>query len=310
MNSCRKIVLVLLVGCCPCLPAQSPVGDLSAADASVKGAVVMSSGSTHILSGSTIAAGQNAASLRLARGGEVRVCPGSSLSVSASQSGHELLFAVGTGAIEIHYRLESSADSVLTPDFRILLAGPGVFHFAFASDANGNTCVRSLPFDSASVIVNELMGEGIYQVRAGEQVLFHGGMVKDASNAIPPDCGCPAPAPLQRAEGSAAPEPTPQAQNRPADSRTAAPPPIAPGETQVTVDAPFVFRGDAPLIPPAPAIAHLRLEHVVAPVFPSPLAPASSPSTSAAAASEPAGKPAAKAGVFHRLRSFFASVFH
>ncbi|MGH9532156.1 MAG: hypothetical protein ACRD2Q_07155, partial [Terriglobales bacterium] len=187
--------------------AQEPLAEVFASDATVRGSVVLAGSGTKVLSGSSISAGAQAALVRLARGGEVRVCPGNSVTL-ASASGRDLLWGVGTGAIEVHYALASSADTLMTPDFRILLAGPGAFHFALSSDNRGNTCVRSLPGNTSSIIVQELAGGGSYQVRPGDQVLFRNGTTSEVDATTPLSCGCPAPPPVHRAEKEAAkPEP-------------------------------------------------------------------------------------------------------
>src|SRR5438270_2486407 len=154
-----RISLVLLaVACALTAHAQTVIGEMFATDASVRGSVLFAGGGTKIESGSSVIAGDAPAALKLNRGGEVRICPRTSVSVTASSSGRDLMFAMNTGAIEAHYVLGSSADTIMTPDFRIQLPGPGIFHFAISGDPQGNVCVRALPQNTASLIVSELNG--------------------------------------------------------------------------------------------------------------------------------------------------------
>ncbi len=252
--------------------AQAPVGELFASGgANVKGEVRLASGGTIVLSGSSVSAGSAPAVVKLARGGEVRICPATALTATAGKR-TELTFGIGTGALELRYDLDAHSDSVVTPDFRLLLAGPASFRLAVGARSNGDTCLKSLEGNAGAVIVNEQLGDGTFQLRPGDAVLFRGGNINDVVREPGLACGCPAPAPLLMAE---TPAPRPAA---PAAPPATAPPPVeappvavaaaspapelpAPGpatqspapapHTNPVINVPMAFSGDSP-IPPAP----------------------------------------------------------
>ena len=288
---------------------------------------------SRLTAGSSITAGSETAVLRLARGGEVRVCPGTTLSLSSSPNKHDLMFGIGTGAMEMHYALQASADALLTPDFRIMFAGPGEFHFAVSADSHGNTCVRSLRGNTSSAVVAELMGNRMYQVKPMDQVVFHAGQIDKVDGDIPLECGCPPPHPvlmtgntpakiLSGAElpktavgGDSTPSAVPNSlaessaqRTRLTDGPETAPlPQSEASQVHVQVDAPFVFSakdragkasGPVPRIPQdlpvqESAQRQVHLDPVIQPA----------PPANSQVKSE-------HKGLFHSLGKFFSSIFH
>jgi hypothetical protein len=282
--------------------AQQNVGELFASDARVKGSVVLANSGTKVMSGSSIAAGAQSATLKLERGGSMMICPGTNLAITTSQNGRQLMFSMDTGNIEMDYPIGAAADNLLTPDFRLLLPGPGRLHIAVRVNPKGDTCVQSLPNNSAAIVISEGMGEASYQVKPNEAVILNGGRISGATPTRE-DCGCPAPPPTQVAK-VALPPPQPEAPK--------SDPPLP--ETHMVVDAPFIYRAEDP-VDLTENVAHLKMESKPINLDPVVLPP---PAT-AAKSSKPANTQAKtnsqqptqeKHGFFAKLSSFFASIFH
>ena len=175
-------------------PSEQPLGEVVASDASIQGGVVLAASGASVLPGSTVDAGTTAATIKLRRGGSIRVCPGSRITMNVAQPNQQqgVLLSLGTGSLEAEYELSSAADTIITPDFRLLLAGPATFHVAVSVDAQGNTCVRTRGGNTGAILVTELMGVGAYQVKAGDTVSFAAGKISSAA-ASNQECGCPSP---------------------------------------------------------------------------------------------------------------------
>ncbi len=323
-------------------PAVVPVSSSNAGSAVIVG--------SRIGSGSSVTASTETAVLHIARGGELHVCPNSTVSVTASKNGQELMFGMSTGTLETHYHLESGSDAVLTPDFRMLLAGPGDFDYAISSNSHGDTCVRALLGNTASLLVSELMGDRTYQVKPTEQVVFQQGRIDRISNDLPFDCGCAAPPPpVMRAS---VPEPTQVAQTNlppnlqmPSSSSGATPravidpmlPPLPsasrpavagrPGsETQRASAAPE----NAPPVPSRKQDLHVQIEAPLvfrgsdrartaqtatnmppkSPAQSAPVPPTPPPAPQAKQTTQEPKAESEHRGFFGRVKGFFAAIFH
>lgn len=322
--------------------SASNIGEVYASDAAVKGSVQQTSTGLDVGNGSVVTAGQHSATLSLARGGQVRICPGTNLTVNSSPNGKELMLAMSAGSLEGSYHLPAAADAVLTPDFRILISGPADVNVSITANEKGDTCVRSRGGESY-VVVSELMGDDFYRVRPNEQVVFRAGHAKDPQVGGDMVCGCPAPAALpEHAQNNSAPAPNNQTpanngalgdlarqaplppptpeqtkeisaaiNSEPAVAATAIaaaalPPQPQPGQVQVQVDAPMIFHGNGAAPDPTQTLARVHVERLPWPNTPlvSPQAPATaSPRIQQVSAAKP------KRGFFHKLGGFFSALF-
>lgn len=314
----RLLLLGLALAGTPAIYAQNAVGELFSSDASVSGSILLSGTGTHILSGSQVTAGDGAALLKLQRGGDVRICPKTNLSLSADPSGKALVLGLNEGSMELDYALHSAADTLITPDFRVQLISPGTFHFAISVAPTGDTCVHSLAGSDAALFIAEMMGTDSYQLSPGKSAMFRAGKISGATDA-PAECGCPElkPSTTLEAAAPAAAAPTTAEGAVPANSATleAAQNADQTGDqnanqstsqsaspAHLEVNGSFVYRGDAAVQDYYSSVSRLSLS-----TDNSELALALLPQVKGPAAeSKPAQK---KAGVLHRIGNFFGHLF-
>jgi hypothetical protein len=296
--------------------AQSPgdIGELFATEATAHGPVLLAGTGLNVASGSQVAAGKSVATLRLARGGDVRLCPNSSVTVSAvqntsSEMDQELMFSMDTGFLELDYPLNNLADTLVTPDFKFMLAGPGVFHFAVGVNNQGDTCIRPLRGNSASIIVTEMLGSGIYQVKPDEALIFAGGRV-GGRGRLEGQCGCSEVAPVVQAED--------EEQPKPAATETSETPGTAgvrgvdetgaterSGPVHMEVQVPMVFHGDQP--EPAYTVARIKFSALPNAIF---LQEDREPIVLKPGKQEASGKGKEKKGFLGKIKGFFGGIFH
>ncbi|HLW53983.1 MAG TPA: hypothetical protein VKW06_14190 [Candidatus Angelobacter sp.] len=312
--------LALLLISVPAWP-QAPLGELFAADPTAPSAVQTAGTGMVVTAGSQLSAGAAPATLKLYSGGQVRLCPGSKLSVNNDARG--LMLGMDTGTIEVDFQVAPNLTAIVfTPDLSIRLA-PGAYRFALGVTGQGDTCFKPLPGNASGIVLSELLGSEEYGIVADQTVFVPGGKL-NARTALAGACGCPPPPAPLRAEATPAPTPDSAAQKIPAVAAagpaTVAPAPAPSTEnppSRVTVEAPFVFSANAP---PAPArvqysalpnvfLAQEEVDPVVlsgkeaAPVI-QPAQPTSSP-----VPADNTGKKEKK-GFLAKLKGFFTGLFH
>jgi hypothetical protein len=272
-----------------------------------------------VLPGSELSAGIAPATLKLARGGQVRICPQSQLSVNSAGQG--LMLGMSAGALEINYQVDSSAaDLLVTPDLNIRLAGPGVYHFALGVNAHGDTCFKPLPGNAAGIVFSELLGSDLYGVAADEAAFFPESKLAGRTT-LNHSCGCPAAVPAMRA-GEQPQAPSHPEDNRPgervlvANQAISAPVPSEQhGQTHSEVETPFVFSAKASALPVQVAklefstLPNLFFEQEEADPVVLSIKPPEAPAKQAKP--EPARTPKKeKKGFMGSIKAFFGSIFH
>jgi hypothetical protein len=193
---CRLSFLLsgsLLFAESPVAQTQQPIGTVGVQDATVAGALEVSNGRAVLVGNTTVTAIDRTAEIELSRGGSVHVCATSGLDVTAGKSAGgttPLMLALDRGAIEVQMAA-TTHDVVTTPDLRFTMLGDGPLDLQLRVTRNGDTCVENRGAKAPVLNVADQFGEGTYELKAGQHVLFEHGSLKEVVDHERSACGCP-----------------------------------------------------------------------------------------------------------------------
>jgi hypothetical protein len=191
--------------------------------AKVTGALEVSQGKAIIAASGAVTAGSETTEVLLPHRGVLRVCATTTVKLAADSSVPSgeipgLMMAMDHGAIEASFATGRNSDILLTPDFRILIGGPGAAEVKVRLGQHGDTCVDNAGVNAPYVLVSSVFDGGAYRVQPGQRVMFQHGSLHEVVDHEKEPCGCPPPAaatqgnefPLAQSEGLAPlPKPAP-----------------------------------------------------------------------------------------------------
>ncbi len=194
----RRVILVFAMGCGVAGAQQAigagGIGTVGVQDATIAGALEVSNGRAVLVGNTTVTARDKTAEVELKRGGSVKVCATSGLHVTSGQSAAgvtpALMLALDRGAIEVKMAA-TTRDVVMTPDLRFSLKGDGPLDLQLRVTKNGDTCVENRGAQAPMLNVADPFGDGTYELRAGQHVLFEHGSLKEVVDHESSSCGCP-----------------------------------------------------------------------------------------------------------------------
>jgi hypothetical protein len=276
-------------------------------DQSIRGAALSVSGSMQALNGrafitgnGSITAGPKTAEVTLPYRGTLRVCTSTTINIAADTSQPTggalpgLLMAIDHGAVEMSFAntpRDANADTLMTPDFRIIINGSGASEVKVRLGTAGDTCIDNSGVAGPYVVVTSLFDSGAYRVQPGQRVMLQHGSLQEVVDQEKEPCGCPPPPPTEAANGNEFPL---------AQSEGLAPtPPPAPTPRQTEGDT-------AQVVPPLVySSGKVQEPQPVTSSEPKPAPAASAPAPSQTAPAENKKKP----GVFTKIGHFFRRVF-
>ena len=164
----------------------------------VTGALQVANGHAMIATNGAITSGTGTTEVTLPRRGVLRVCASTTVKLAADASVPKdevagLMMVIDHGAIEASFATGRNSDVLLTPDFRILIGGPGAADVKVRLGQHGDTCVDNAGINAPYVLVTSVFDGGIYRVQAGQRVMFQHGSVYSVVDQEKESCGCPAP---------------------------------------------------------------------------------------------------------------------
>jgi hypothetical protein len=187
------ISIALACACSWPVRAQQLIGYVNTRDAEVTGASDELGGQAVLTGSAGITARDHTAPVRLGRGGMVRVCQTSVVHITQSKSADlaaPLLFSLDRGAMEIEMN-STLNDAIMTPDLRFTVVNKGPLDLRLRVARNGDTCVENRGANAPTLNISDPFGEALYQVAAGQHVLFEHGSLHEVVDQEKYPCGCP-----------------------------------------------------------------------------------------------------------------------
>jgi len=182
----------------------------------VTGALEVTKGKAVIAASGAVTAGDRTTEVTLPHRGMLKVCASTTVKLASDTSVPAgevpgLMMAMDHGALEASFATGRNSDIVMTPDFRILIGGPGAAEVKVRLGQGGDTCVDNAGVNAPYVLVTSVFDGGAYRVQAGQRVMFQHGNLHEVVDQEKEPCGCPPDAepkgnefPLAASEGLAA----------------------------------------------------------------------------------------------------------
>ena len=182
----------------------------------VTGALEVTKGKAVIAASGAVTAGDRTTEVTLPHRGVLRVCASTTVKLASDSSVPAgdvpgLMMAIDHGAIEASFATGRNSDIVMTPDFRILIGGPGAAEVRVRLGQGGDTCVDNAGVNAPYVLVTSVFDGGAYRVQPGQRVMFQHGSLHEVVDQEKEPCGCPPDVepksnefPLAQSEGLAA----------------------------------------------------------------------------------------------------------
>lgn len=210
--------LLAYAGVLPALAQNVPIAIVPVEGVELAGALDVAQGKAVIVSSGTVTAGDHPAVITLPHRGNLRICATTRVNLTADSSvdtsksdadaakpaareAPGLMMALGRGALEANFATGANSDVILTPDFRILISGPGTAQVQVRLGAKGDTCVDNRGPNAPYVTVTSIFDGGAYRVQPDQRVMFQHGSLREVVDNEKESCGCP-PEPAKSATGN------------------------------------------------------------------------------------------------------------
>jgi hypothetical protein len=217
--------VILAAFACVGYAQNAPIAIVPVEGVQLTGAMDVAQGKAVIAASGTVTAGERPVSITLPHRGNLRLCSTTKVTLTAdastgpaattspatvrpvaSESGSMptasgtampagdppgLMMALDRGALETNFATQKNSDIILTPDFRIVISGPGSSAVQVRLGDKGDTCVDNHGVNPPYVLVTSVFDGNVYRVQSNQRVMFQHGSLNEVIDSEKESCGCP-----------------------------------------------------------------------------------------------------------------------